>query len=196
MENLICSKCEIEQPIDQFRRDCHNASGYNSLCHACNAKNQRAYRERNREDYNQKAKDYYKKNAERIQAQRKQRREAKKNGTYKPPTPASQKKASNDYYKRTGWKKVIESKWHKRGIKNMTYDRYDKLLQNQGFCCKICKKEHTDEKKLHVDHDHNTGDVRGLLCNNCNNGIGKIGDTTEALKRALKYLENHEKTFK
>lgn len=42
--------------------------------------------------------------------------------------------------------------------------------------------------KLHVDHCHVTGKVRGFICNKCNTGLGKLGDTAEALERALRYL--------
>lgn len=45
------------------------------------------------------------------------------------------------------------------------------------------------KRALHVDHDHVTGVFRGWLCHNCNLGIGRLGDTIEALDRAIKYLQ-------
>jgi hypothetical protein len=44
--------------------------------------------------------------------------------------------------------------------------------------------------ELVVDHDHNTGAVRGLLCHSCNTGLGHLGDSVETLARALDYLQN------
>jgi hypothetical protein len=47
---------------------------------------------------------------------------------------------------------------------------------------------------MNIDHDHKTGQVRGLLCSGCNTGLGHLGDDIQGLKRALEYLENP--TFK
>jgi hypothetical protein len=67
-------------------------------------------------------------------------------------------------------------------------DGYMALLDEQGGCCAICGTEPADPYSLHVDHDHRTGEVRGLLCVGCNSGLGKLGDTEEGLLRALDYL--------
>ena len=64
----------------------------------------------------------------------------------------------------------------------------DKLLESQGNQCKICGK-FIDHKNLNVDHNHSTGDVRGLLSNNCNRGIGHLQDSPDILRSALEYLE-------
>lgn len=66
------------------------------------------------------------------------------------------------------------------------------LLVLQDGVCAICKSAEgrTDRKWLSVDHDHSTGVVRGLLCSDCNTGIGALGDTAEDVRRALAYLEN------
>lgn len=51
--------------------------------------------------------------------------------------------------------------------------------------CSVCK----DKSSLSVDHNHTTGKIRGILCNNCNRGIGLLGDTPESLLKAYKYLK-------
>lgn len=61
------------------------------------------------------------------------------------------------------------------------------LKLRQGGFCAICQKN----EPVHVDHDHVTGVVRGILCFNCNRGLGKLGDDVNLLRRALTYLENH-----
>lgn len=66
-----------------------------------------------------------------------------------------------------------------------------KLLRGQGYRCAICRKKLRvrNESEWHVDHDHQTHKVRGVLCNCCNTGLGKLGDTAKKLKRAVDYLE-------
>lgn len=68
-------------------------------------------------------------------------------------------------------------------------DEFDALFKRQGSKCGICQR--TDAKQYVCDHDHTTGAVRGILCRNCNSGIGKIGDTLERARQAVRYLEDH-----
>jgi hypothetical protein len=55
---------------------------------------------------------------------------------------------------------------------NITKQKYNEMLKEQSYACKLCCKPHLkDGKVLQVDHDHETGKVRGLLCHACNNRI-------------------------
>ena len=76
----------------------------------------------------------------------------------------------------------------------MTVAEYDQMDAAQLGQCKICgvHKRHIYRKRLVVDHDHETGQVRGLLCNKCNQGLGLLGDNEEALRKALSYLQGGE----
>ena len=67
-------------------------------------------------------------------------------------------------------------------------DQYYELLRSQGGVCAICLKTCLTGQRLSVDHDHKTGLVRGLLCHNCNHGLGKFKDDPELLLAAAKYL--------
>lgn len=67
---------------------------------------------------------------------------------------------------------------------------YDDLLTAQGGVCAICGGDNNG-KNLHVDHDHKTGIVRGLLCNGCNSGIGNMKDDVNIVRKAVQYLEEH-----
>jgi hypothetical protein len=76
----------------------------------------------------------------------------------------------------------------------ITYADYKKMLVQQGHKCAICKGEGFKMKACHnlllvVDHCHSTGKVRGLLCHNCNRGIGLLQDSVENLLSAKDYLE-------
>lgn len=72
---------------------------------------------------------------------------------------------------------------------------YESMLVAQGGLCAICRQPETyvkngkDVALLGVDHDHTTGAVRGLLCNNCNRGIGLLKDDPLVLRAATVYLE-------
>lgn len=62
------------------------------------------------------------------------------------------------------------------------------LLESQGGVCAICEAEDTGPMRFHIDHDHATGQVRGVLCGNCNKGIGLLRDDPALLERATIYL--------
>lgn len=69
-------------------------------------------------------------------------------------------------------------------------EEYDRLLLLQDNKCHICKRDQSElNKKLSVDHCHKTSDVRGLLCNKCNFGIGYFNDSIDLMKNAILYLE-------
>jgi hypothetical protein len=65
-------------------------------------------------------------------------------------------------------------------------DDFDRLVEAQGGVCAICGRPDPE----HVDHDHETGDVRGILCFNCNGGLGQFRDDVDALFAAAAYLES------
>lgn len=65
---------------------------------------------------------------------------------------------------------------------------YERMLANQGGVCAICGGLEPGKRPLHVDHDHATGAVRGLLCQPCNLGIGNFRDQIALLKSAIGYL--------
>ena len=75
----------------------------------------------------------------------------------------------------------------------ITLDEYNRILQEQGGGCGICgvveARSKSGNGRLHVDHDHETGKTRGLLCDTCNRGIGQLGDDPERVKAAVRYLE-------
>lgn len=62
----------------------------------------------------------------------------------------------------------------------------EKLFASQGGLCAICN---TRPSVLHIDHDHETGEIRGALCLNCNLGIGHFSDDIGLLSRAVEYLD-------
>lgn len=73
---------------------------------------------------------------------------------------------------------------------NLTREEYDRLVIKQSYLCAICESEPRGNTRLHVDHDHKTNQVRGLLCDDCNNGLGRFEDDIELLRKAIEYLQN------
>lgn len=86
------------------------------------------------------------------------------------------------------WARNIKSKF------GITPAQYEALLAAQGGRCAVCGASvgAAHQKRLHVDHDHRTGVIRGLLCGQCNNGIGRFGDNPELLRAAAAYLERRQ----
>lgn len=62
------------------------------------------------------------------------------------------------------------------------------LVKQQNFKCAICNKELDLAKNTHVDHDHNTNKVRGILCHSCNMALGFFKDDVSNIRQALIYL--------
>lgn len=79
--------------------------------------------------------------------------------------------------------------WRKFG---MTLEEYDDLLVNQGGGCAICDKTPEENgKRLAVDHDHETGEIRGLLCSTCNHALGLMREDPDLLQEAADYLRDY-----
>lgn len=72
----------------------------------------------------------------------------------------------------------------------ITLDEFNELLAAQDMKCAICRKEVEGDTRLHIDHDHTTGAVRGLLCSPCNLFIGMADEDPDILRRAAEYLDS------
>lgn len=94
---------------------------------------------------------------------------------------------AKDYYERTGG--VAQRKaWLKQY--GLTPEDFDRLLAEQNGKCAICGEGCSTGQNLSVDHCHTAGHVRGLLCRNCNRGLGLFGDDPERLAKAAAYLRS------
>jgi len=77
-------------------------------------------------------------------------------------------------------------------VYGLTVEQYDALLASQDGRCAICKRMSPDGRRLHVDHDHQTRRVRGLLCHDCNRGLGIFKDSADLLAAALDYIRKSD----
>lgn len=72
----------------------------------------------------------------------------------------------------------------------ITVQQYEDLLKSQNYCCPICLLHQDDHRQnMHVDHDHETGEIRGLLCAICNRYFTGSQRTEEKFQRAIDYLK-------
>lgn len=91
-----------------------------------------------------------------------------------------------------------QRKYQLRDKYGITEEDYQNLLDRQKGLCVICSTDKPTGKwkVFAVDHCHHTGHVRGLLCNECNRGMGLLKDNSELLRKAAEYLDqNNKKEF-
>lgn len=77
-----------------------------------------------------------------------------------------------------------------KAVYGITMEERDKLIAKQGGRCAICQVKFGEDKltKPHIDHDHHSKRIRGILCTNCNVGLGMFRDDTRLLTKAKDYL--------
>ena len=158
-----CTKCGIWKPIDDFYRLATMRDGHRNDCKACNLTAKAA---RYRADP--------KREIERVQAWRRKNPERAK---------ATQKRLRS----KPEWKRRDRNRYLVKTY-GITVEEYDELLATQGGVCAICRRPPREDISLHLDHDHATGERRGLLCFKCNNALGDFDDDAERLLRAYVYL--------
>jgi hypothetical protein len=120
-------------------------------------------------------------------------------GTHMPYKDPAKNKACEKKWRQANKDKVVAhtAKWKKANpeavkyqqLKNrygITKEEHLELISKQNNCCKICQ----EPKKLYVDHCHETKQVRGLLCHNCNTALGHLKDSPELLNKAAEYLKS------
>lgn len=115
--------------------------------------------------------------------------------------------ASEHYYKNKGKKKRYAKKyreehkeedfeWRIKRNFGLSKDDWNILFSKQSGCCAICGKHQKDlRRKLGIDHNHSTGQIRGLLCNPCNAAIGSLRADSgiELLQKAIEYIKDYSK---
>ena|SRR3990167_45321 len=120
--------------------------------------------------------------------------------------PEKRRKTSNEWKKNNSQRVSVYRKqynlnnaqrliYYRKQVWGLSKENFEALLLAQASACTICKQPETIKlngttKTLCVDHDHITGKIRGLLCNNCNVALGSLKDDIGLLKQAIIYLES------
>jgi len=181
METRICHKCNRTLTSDCFNRtsptkckDCRKE--YNAAYKAANGErirsNQRKYREEHREHTRKKSRDFY----------------------------YSHKLEQDLKCKQYDLEHLEERRDRTLDVLyGITQLDYERIYSMQGGKCAICGKEETARackssrpKRLSVDHNHKTGEIRGLLCNRCNTAIGHLQENPVTLINAANYILSHK----
>jgi hypothetical protein len=134
-----------------------------------------------REAHRAKSREYYAANREAVQAQQRAYREKHK-----------QRISDQNKTYRAGRKHAISAR--NRALKyGLTEERFNLLMVSQDFACAVCDRplDPKGYRTIHVDHSHKTGAVRGILCSNCNLGIGHLREDPSIMGRAIDYLAKH-----
>ena len=162
-----CKHCGIEKVLDDFYTDRKARDGRRPECKACNlAKRAEKYRE-NANAYIDRVKRWQEENPERYKQRQRE-------------------------YRQSGKKKVSDRKSYLKRTYGMTIEQFDAMLAAQDGVCAICRQPRPEERTLHVDHDHATGAVRGLLCFKCNNALGDFDDSLALFEAAASYLDRDD----
>jgi hypothetical protein len=102
--------------------------------------------------------------------------------------PKEEKQKLNEYYKAN---KDRSRSYSLKALYGLSQEQYAAMLVRQNSSCKICKThENNLKRRLFVDHCHETGKVRGLLCQYCNTMLGNAKDNVLVLQSAINYLSN------
>lgn len=155
-----CTRCKAPKPLDEFHRDRTTRDGRASRCKPCACARSREWYRENPERARAAQQAWTERNREKVNADQRARAAAN-------PGKARAIKLKSRY--------------------GMTEDEYQEKLAAQSGGCAICGA--MTEYPLHVDHDHETQERRGLLCGPCNSGIGFLDDNPERLRAAAFYLE-------
>jgi hypothetical protein len=92
-----------------------------------------------------------------------------------------------EYRKRPGRARAMRDLYYRRTL-GLTANAVDELIALQDGACAICARRPKRLASLHVDHDHGTGEIRGVLCSTCNQGLGHFKEDPQLLEAAAAYL--------
>lgn len=136
---------------------------------------------------NRRLRKYRSANREKINARARER--TKNDPIYRQKMLDKQKK-----YAKKNREKVLAYKKRHNLLKNygLSIETFNELLKTQNGGCAICGNTGIETKRLSVDHNHTTKEVRGILCNDCNFGLGNFKDNQKLLLKAIEYLKKYE----
>ena len=169
-----CTKCGKEKPTSDFYRHATLRDGLHTSCKECMCRRMRLVRAR--------------------------RRKQAVNVATRKCSQCKQQKAASCFNKNGNAPDGLDSpcracrtmKGYNKDLYGMSEDEYFSLIEIQSNLCAICgRPPGPKEKVLCIDHDHDSGHVRGLLCHQCNWGLGHFRDNTNTLGRAIGYLQKH-----
>ena len=161
-----CKRCGETKPLEQFYKNKTGKDGLRPECKACSGAQKKAWYRKNREAVIAKVIAWQRANQDRYNARMRE---------YRKTHPEA---ARADHLRRKF---------------DLTLDEYEQMLEQQGGGCAICEDPPNEKISLHIDHDHGTGEIRGLLCVRCNNAIALLRESPDILRRAIRYVSSDAK---
>ena len=159
-----CRICLETKPLSEFYKANGTVDGVRGECKPCNLAEKRAKTALNPQPNRDRVRAWALANPEKVKE-----RVARMTGSER--------------------KKLVDRKSYLKRTYGLTIEQYEEMYEAQGGVCYICKKPRPEDRTLHVDHDHATGEIRGLLCFRCNNALGDFDDDYELLQNAADYLD-------
>lgn len=163
-----CKKCKEQKPVTEFYKNHKNKDGLRPECKACRIKAAQQWYKANSEKAQNSSDIWRESNSEKVKRMTKAYRDA-----------------NPDMIRGQHLKQY----WPTLSAKEALI-KFNELKSLQNNCCAICgtNKPYGRTNEFVVDHCHETGKVRGLLCHPCNSGIGMFKDNASLLEKAISYL--------
>lgn len=162
INSVVCKSCRRAYKYEQEKLRCQDPKYRERRNKSC-----RLYASRNKEKLSEKAKKWRKNNRRKCC------------------------QYVLNHVARNPEKQKIKREKQKLREYGLTIEDYNKLLEIQNNVCAICSNKCITGRKLAIDHNHETGLIRGLLCTNCNQGIGKFKENIKYFYKAIEYLKFH-----
>lgn len=168
--SLICCRCGDIKIFESFKNP--NSHMCSDCCKLANSENYK----KDRNEFLKRCKEYRELNPEKIIEYRFKNKDFIK-------------KYASDYYAQNYYKLLSQRRFKRY---NITEEQFIKLFESQNKCCAICLIDtpYMGKQSWCVDHDHDTGLVRGILCHKCNVMLGNANDNIERLLSGINYLKN------
>lgn len=199
-----CTHCKITQGLGDFYLQNGRPK---SWCKKCTRELERSayasdpdkykkrallHRSLNKESCNARRREYYKANSEKLKMKAREVR-SRDRAAYNQAARAKRLLNPQKYRDQARAVRRLnpgrERKYHLKSNYRLTIELFDSMVLSQNNSCAICRTDF-DKRKPHVDHCHNTGVVRGILCTQCNTGIGYFGDNPALMISASEYINN------
>lgn len=191
--STIVKTCKVHGDLTEdmvfrhSRKERLNGVGVSVRCRQCKLERNARYDAAHKEKRVEISSKWTKENRDKANAWY---REDRKNN------PEKYSEISKRYYSKN---KVKKHEYQITRLYGIEAEQYYKMFSDQENRCAICNQHETRKSrtpgevaKLTLDHNHETGQIRGLLCHSCNTGIGKFRESKDLLRLAVAYLENYE----
>lgn len=181
MDTKICNRCIQQLSFDKFSADRSKRDGRHTICKACKGHQQAQARERLKQDPSwilqerERSRKYLAK-----ESTKQQRRDYLKRYKANPQNIERIRLYNQEYNQLPEVKLSARLRKYK-----LSTGQFQELVRLEDGRCAVCSKEFSDDSQVRIDHDHTTGDVRGLVCQKCNMSLGLNGDNLAAIQQTL-----------